>query len=290
MQLGEALGGSVDAMMRAAGYSDTKTFFKAVEDGKIMANDVLPKFGKELQKMAKEGGALDAVMGKTQAQFSRFMNSLTEAKLAIYGGGMDNGLAYMFSGLSGILEDLKPVLKVVGALFKGFVTVLSTGLRLVLAPINMVIEGISELWGLLGGGDRGTQFFWSVVGAGGTLMLLLSRFKMLREFVFGVNTQLLVMLGTMARIVAPLLVIEDVWTSMQGGRSVTGAGGSFTATSIFGENSITKFLDKPLNSFFTNDTNVTISVKGDEAAKFIQATVDKSNQSKNAVAQTELAQ
>ena len=109
--MGEALGGSVDAMMRAAGYTNMQDFFKAVEAGKLKSKDVLPKFAEEMKKMAREGGALDAVMNKTRAQMGRFFNTLTEAKDTIFQGGMDEGLGYMFGSLADSLERLAPAAK-----------------------------------------------------------------------------------------------------------------------------------------------------------------------------------
>lgn len=278
------MGGSVDAMMRAAGYKDTKTFFKAVEDGKIMANDVLPKFGKELQKMAKEGGALDAVMGKTQANFNRFMNALTEAKLVLYNNGMDDGLNYMFNSLANILQDMKPILKIVGQAFRGFVTILTAGLRLVMAPINMVVDALGDLFGFLGVGEKGSNVFWGVVGAGGTLMLLLSRFKMISNIVGGINAGILLMMRRLALIASPLLVVEDYYVAQKGGKSA-----------MFTPNSVTERLsrssgDIKLAALQYGANKILIEVKDSEFGKAISASFDKLTGQTSSVTQAETAQ
>jgi hypothetical protein len=285
LQLAEALPGSVSAMMRAAGYTSEKDFFKAVEAGKIMASEVMPKFADELKKVARTNGALEATTKKTRAEMQRFFNQLTYAKDEIFQGGMNDGLSYMFSTLSDTLENLKPVAKALGGIFKGAVSALSGAFKLLVAPIEIVVQSIAGLWGMLGLGGAGNKV-WEIVGAGGILVLLASRFAFIRNAVFGVNVQLLGMLANLARIAIPLLVIEDVWGSIQGKKSVTGQGGAWSAESLFGKSFA--WMDRPLNSF--GETKVVVEVKGDEAAKFVTATVDKTNQQRVAINQTETSQ
>lgn len=293
-------------MMRAAGYNDTKTFFKAVEAGKIMANDVLPKFGKELQKMAKEGGALDAVMGKTQANFSRFMNTVTESKLALYDNGMDQGLSNLFADLAITLNDLKPIFKVIGGLFKGFASVIGGAIRLITTPLAILGDALENL-------GLNSPMMMSVIGGGGALMLLAGRIKWVASAVFGLNIALLAVLRNMAKLVALPLLVEDMYSMYKGrdsltGRAVNSVGGMFGQQNLVQQalaagNPMSKIGSgfssywnnaNPwgllYNGMFGSDTKVTVEVKGDEAAKFIQATVDKTNQSKTATTQTELSQ
>jgi hypothetical protein len=272
-------------MMRAAGYTSEKDFFKAVEAGKIMASEVMPKFADELKKVARTNGALEATTKKTRAEMQRFFNQLTYAKDEIFQGGMDDGLSYMFSTLSDTLENLKPVAKALGGIFKGAVSALSGAFKLLVAPIEIVVQSIAGLWGMLGLGGAGNKV-WEIVGAGGILVLLASRFAFIRNAVFGVNVQLLGMLANLARIAIPLLVIEDVWGSIQGKKSVTGQGGAWSAESLFGKSFA--WMDRPLNSF--GETKVVVEVKGEEAAKFVTATVDKTNQQRAAINQTETSQ
>ena len=285
--MGEALGGSVDAMMRAAGYTNMQDFFKAVEAGKLKSKDVLPKFAEEMKKMAREGGALDAVMNKTRAQMGRFFNTLTEAKDTIFQGGMDEGLGYMFGSLADSLERLAPAAKAFGGIFKGVISLLTGALKLILAPLEVVVDAVSSLWSTLGGTDNMSKKVWAVIGAGGTLALLVTRFKVIQNVIGAVNVGLLAMLGNLARIAIPLLAIEDVYGSLQGKASMTGAGGSFSASNVLG--SWASWMDKPISSYFS-DTKVVVEVKGEEAAKFINATVSKQQQSQTAVNQSETAQ
>lgn len=269
-------------MMRAAGFTSEKDFFKAVEAGKIMASEVMPKFADELKKIANTNGALAATTQKTRAEMQRFLNQLTFAKDEIFQNGMDSGLATMFATFADILEGLKPLTKVIGGLFRGMVSTISGALKLVITPVEILVNSLAGLWNMLGVGDESNSKIWAVIGGGGTLLLLASRFEMIRKIILGTNTALLAMLATLARIAIPLLVIEDIYGGLQGKTSATGAGGRWSAQGILGDSFA--WMDKPLNQL------VTIEVKGDEAAKFIQTTVEKGNQAKTAATQSEVAQ
>ncbi len=288
MQLAEALPGSVSAMMRAAGYKNEKDFFKAVEAGKIMASEVMPKFADELKKVANANGALGEVTKKTRAELNRFLNQLTYAKDEIFQGGMDDGLSALFGTLADTLENLKPIAKVIGALFKGVVSVLTGAFKLLITPIEIVTQSIADLWGMLGadGGVWG-QKIWSLVGAGGVLALLAMRFKFIQNVIFGANATLIVMMKNLARIAIPLLAIEDIWGGMQGKRSATGQGGAWSAEGLFGKSFA--WMDKPIGSYF-GETKVVVEVRGDAAAKFITTTVEKNNQQRSAISQMETSQ
>ena len=276
------MGGSVQAMMRAAGYTNEKEFFKAVEAGKVLTKDVLPKFSKELHKLAMSGGALEKTMQSTPAQFARFMAALTEAKLEFYDNGMNKGLATLFGDLTDVLSGMKPLVKALGGIFRGAMAMISGAVKLVITPVEILVNSIAGLWNLLGVGDEGTSKFWAAIGAGGTLLLLVSRFELIRKVIMGTNTALLALLANLARIAIPLLMIEDIYGGLQGKISATGAGGRFSAQGILGDSFA--WMDKPLNQL------ITVEVKGDEAAKFIKTTVEKNNQAKAATTQSEVAQ
>jgi hypothetical protein len=286
MQMAESAPGSVEALAKAFGFTDTAAFRKRVEQGGLQLDaDKAKAFAKELRLIANANGALGEVTQKTRAELNRFLNQLTYAKDEIFKNGMNDGLSYMFSTLSDTLENLKPVAKALGGIFKGVVSALSGAFKLLVAPIEIVVQSIAGLWGMLGLGGAGNKV-WEIVGAGGILVLLASRFAFIRNAVFGVNVQLLGMLANLARIAVPLLIIEDVWGSVQGKKSVTGQGGAWSAESLFGKSFA--WMDRPLNSF--GETKVVVEVKGDEAAKFVTATVDKTNQQRAAINQTETSQ
>lgn len=304
-QLAEALPGSVSAMMRAAGFSNEKDFFKAVEAGKIMATDVMPKFADELKKIARTNGALQATTQKTNAQMQRFFNQLTYAKDEIFQNGMDDGLGNIFRDLSIVLSDLKPIFKVIGGLFKGFASVVGGAIRLITTPLAILGDALENL-------GLNSPMMMSVIGGGGALMLLAGRIKWVASAVFGLNIALMAVLRNMAKLVALPLLVEDMYSMYKGrdsltGRAINSVGGMFGQQNVVQQalaagNPMSK-IGSGFGSYWNNanpwgllynglfgDSKVTVEVKGDEAAKFIQATVDKSNQARTAVTQTETSQ
>lgn len=283
-QMAESAPGSVEALSRAFGYGqDTAAFRKRIEQGGLqLTPDKARAFATELSKVANSNGALSEATKKTRAEMERFFAALTFAKDELFQSGMGKGIADMFSTLSDTLEGLKPLTKALGGLFRGMVSVISGAIKLIITPVEILVNSISGLWNMLGFSDGTNSKIWAVIGAGGTLMLLVTRFKFIKDIVVGTNTALLALMANLARIAIPLLAIEDIYGGMNGKVSATGAGGRFSAQSILGDSFA--WMDKPLNQL------VTIEVKGDEAAKFIQTTVEKGNQSKTATTQSEVSQ
>jgi len=282
--------GSVEALAKAFGYAPNQTadFRKRIEKGGLQLDPEKARaFAKALSEVARSNGALDAVTKKTNAQMERFFTALTNAKDQIFQSGMDDGLGYMFGSLADTIQGLAPLAKAFGAAFKGAVSLITGAIKLAITPIQLLVDSISTLWSALGGTEAWSQKVWAVIGAGGTLTLLAMKFDFIRRIIFGVNGALLAMIGNLARIAIPLLAIEDIYGSLQGKESVSGAGGVFTATNVLG--SWASWMDKPISSYFS-DTKVVVEVKGEEAAKFINATVSKQQQSQTAVNQSETAQ
>lgn len=286
----EALPGSVAAMMRAAGFTNEKDFFKAVEAGQIMANDVLPKFAIELKKVANTNGALTQATKKTRAEMNRFFNQLTEAKDTIFQSGMDDGLSYMFGTLSQTLEDLAPIAKAFGGAFKGALSTMTAALKIVLLPLEVFTK-------LLSGfdmSDRSSGWLWSVVGAGGSLFLLASGFNKVAIAVGAVNTGLLVMMGHILRLLIPALLLEDIVGSLMGKNSVLNVKGGvesvgtdFGATWWAAQNPMAYLGTKMFMGQNPFSVNVVVTPDGSEFGKAVKATVDNENQKQQATLSSE---
>lgn len=284
--------------MRAAGFTSEKDFFKAVEAGKIMASEVMPKFADELKKIANTNGALAATTQKTRAEMQRFLNQLTFAKDTIFQSGGDDGLSYMFKSFSEILEGLAPLTKALGGIFKGVASVIAASMKLIAAPIEIVVQTISKLWSALGIGDHGTTKFWAVAGATGTLVLLATRFKMVKDIIGGINTGLIAMMLNIARIVAPLLILEDIWVGVNGGKSQL-INQDFKNIHTAFKDPQAGWLDKIASTIAPNAYKfasgeqmftVYIEPKEGEFAKAVDARVEKGNQAKTAATQSEVSQ
>lgn len=310
------MGGSVQAMMRAAGYTNEKEFFKAVEQGKVLTKDVLPKFAEELKNMSRAGGALDKTMQSTPAQFMRFMNALTDAKLAFYDNGMNEGLAYMFKEFADTIKDLNPLMIALGKIFKGAMMTITFALKALAIPFKFVIklfENLGEVFESLGLKDAGGMI-WTLVGGagGGVLLLMASKFGIVAKAVNLVNVALLTTLARLAPFIAAYAAIEDVFLWAKHGDkydTVTG-----TVIKAISENSVGKrylsnpesfsesgFLTKGFASqvamietwkaVFTGDrAALTVHVNDSEFAKAITVTTEKNNQARTAATQSEVSQ
>lgn len=274
-QMAEAAAGSREILAAAAGFAPTnegmQAFGKAMEAGEIKFTDKLAKdFAEGLSKAANANGALAAVTKKTRAEMERFFATLTTAKMTIFGNGADEGLSYMFSSLSQVLEDFAPVAKGVGAAFKGMASTLSGALRLILAPLNLVTD-------LLVGLDisKGTSsFLWNIVGATGGLAMLAMGFNKVAVAIGLANQGLLVMMARLLILAGPLMVAQDL------------IGGKMGQNSVIPQANWDKHLPMSTNfnwSKLANGENpfeVTVNVVPDGSAfgKAVTATVVESNQ------------
>ncbi len=111
-QLGERIPGALGIAARAMGMTQAQ-FNEMLDSGKIMAEDFLPKFSKEL-KNTFEGG-LPAAMNSMQSAINRQENALTEFKLKtaetfrpLIIGVLEAG-NYLFSFLSDMMNYTEPV-------------------------------------------------------------------------------------------------------------------------------------------------------------------------------------
>jgi tape measure domain-containing protein len=294
-QLAEALPGSVAAMMRASGFTSEKDFFKAVEAGKIMASEVMPKFADELKKIARTNGALEATTKKTRAEMQRFFNQLTYAKDAIFQGGMDEGLSYMFGSFADVLKELEPVAKALGAMFRGAIVTITGAIKVALLPFRALVglfDSLGDNLERLGVLD-GSGGIWSLVGAGGVLTLMATQFKWVTKAIWGANSALVTMAARFAPIIAAYLAIEDLaMYAMYGDNANT-----LTGKAV---NLLKQKDGDQLGNFFRDQAFIgtqgaatkqliEISMKGD-ADNLFNVIINKVSQSTSAITQMETAQ
>lgn len=116
-QLSENLPGSLQIFAKAMGVS-TAEMTAQVESGNVLAKDVLPAFGRELQKAAAAGGALDVKLQNTMTAQGRFFNQLEMAQRKIFRGGFDEGFAKFLNTLASLIEENEQALTGIGKVFK----------------------------------------------------------------------------------------------------------------------------------------------------------------------------
>jgi hypothetical protein len=293
--VGEALGGSVQAMMRAAGYKDEKSFFKAVEAGKILSKDVLPKFAEELKKMARANGALAKVTEKTRAETNRFFNQLYLFQTKIFEGGYGEGLAYMFGSLADTLEDLKPLATGIGRALGGALKGITVAFQLVTTPLKIVttlFSGFEQALSDLGINDKSQGMLWQLVGGGGILLLMAKRLHGIAESLKLVNMGFATMLARLTPIIAGLAVMEDVYLWQKYGEEANTITGKVlgNSTKLRDFASLDKYVNPLTASKNISETLVRILFDDNEASKIIKHEVSKQAVTGKAVTQAENAQ
>jgi tape measure domain-containing protein len=120
-QLGEALPGAFGIMAKAMGTTE-KGLAKLMKDGKVLADEVLPKFARELEKVygietIENVETLTASTNRLSNSWTDFIRSLNESET----GGISRFFKFMVDGLNSILglllqanKDFKTLQKEVG--------------------------------------------------------------------------------------------------------------------------------------------------------------------------------
>ena len=181
-QLGERMPGAIQATARAMGYlrengeADTQALFKAMQNGELVAEEVLPKLSDEMLKMANTGGALDKAMTNTSAAIARFRTNLWLANRTFNESGFDKSVRNLFNSMSDAIMKAEPLWRILGKSSEVFVNALR-------API--------ELFGVLGEkmgifvNEDGPMLSDKMKGIGAAIMLAVRPLRKLL-FLFGI--------------------------------------------------------------------------------------------------------
>ncbi len=117
MQFAESFPGGVQIFAKALGMSEME-MFKLMEQGKLLAVDVLPKVAKQMKIMANEGGALDEKLRSVRVTQGQFTNELQLAQDKIFRTGYDDGLAGLFKTMTTSLSDNGKTLERIGKVYE----------------------------------------------------------------------------------------------------------------------------------------------------------------------------
>lgn len=119
--MAEQIPGAMDAFVKAAreAFKDenigTKELFKLMEDGKLLAKDILPLVGKHMSEAAKKGGALEKMLHGNMVAMNRLRQTWQNFQNAIFMGGFGEALTKWFNQLAAILKDNTGFAKSFGA-------------------------------------------------------------------------------------------------------------------------------------------------------------------------------
>lgn len=107
-QFGERLPGAYQAAARAMGVTSAE-LSKMMEDGELVAEDLLPKLSVELLKMANSGGQLQKAMNNTASAIARFQNNVIIANKTFNEAGFDKAVRDLFNTMSDAIMRAEPL-------------------------------------------------------------------------------------------------------------------------------------------------------------------------------------
>lgn len=116
-QLAEAIPGAVQIFADAMDVPVSQ-MFKMMENGEVLAEDVLPKVAVLLKQAAESGGALERAMKTSASAQNRFMNAWENFLKRFFESGFDQTLAKFFDVLTFALTAISPILFKMGEAFR----------------------------------------------------------------------------------------------------------------------------------------------------------------------------
>ena len=158
----------MDAFVKAAreAFNDenigTKELFKLMEDGKLLAKDILPLVGKYMSEAAKKGGALEKMLNSNGVAMRRLQQTWTNFQNVIFMSGFGEALTRTFNSLAFALKNNDGAAKAIGitlgGLIDGFMyfggTVHDVSLltyhylnKYILDPLTQLIPALKEIEG-----------------------------------------------------------------------------------------------------------------------------------------------
>lgn len=117
----------MDAFVKAAreAFNDenigTKELFKLMEDGKLLAKDILPLVGKYMSEAAKKGGALDKMLKSNQVAMQRLSMTWQNFQNVIFMSGFGEALTRTFNSLAFALKNNDGAAKAIGITLGGLI-------------------------------------------------------------------------------------------------------------------------------------------------------------------------
>lgn len=151
-QLGEVMPNALQVMAKAAmdaGIStdgSVKSLMKLMEEGKVMANEVLPHFSKRLRETAATG--LDKAMDSNRVAMNRLVNATQIAGDTIFTSGWGEGLTDLFNSLAEMIKENETLFtefgKTMGKVFKGLAWLVENVLDPVFSALGSILHGVNS--------------------------------------------------------------------------------------------------------------------------------------------------
>ena len=196
-QLGERLPGAFGMAAKAMGVT-TMELGKMLQNGEVLATELLPLLTIELKKFARTDGALEKAMQSNAAEMERMRNSFAEMQDEVAQGGFLEAMTKLFKSAAGAMKALTPAFIVLGKVIK-----------LALSPIIALLNTFTLLNELFG--ETGVNV--GLVAIAFVLALTSVRGAVLALTAAMLTNPLTYILGA---IVAALLLVEDFLAGMAG--------------------------------------------------------------------------
>tara|TARA_R110002167_G_scaffold177446_3_gene377237 strand:- start:890 stop:2209 length:1320 start_codon:yes stop_codon:yes gene_type:complete len=141
MQLGDALPGAVQVFAKALNMTEAE-LFKQMEQGKLLASEVLPKVAKAYKIAANEGGAYQLALQGLRVTEGQFATEAARAGKIIFNGGFEKGLSSLYLTMTNLLRDSGGELSKLGKAFKAFFKLVESTLTVATGLIKHVVNNI----------------------------------------------------------------------------------------------------------------------------------------------------
>ena len=176
-----------------------------MEQGQVLASDILPKVAKEMSRVANSGGALEEKYKTARVAQGRFFNQLEQAQNTLFQGGMDEGIGSFFNDLAHSLRELEPMLSVIGKVFKVAFTLIGSTIRLVTVPFQILGRLLKTLTDLFG---EFSEII--IIGLGAAFI---AKMSLITKAVAAMGVAFSTLAFKITTVLASLLLLEDVWMS-----------------------------------------------------------------------------
>lgn len=151
-QLGERLYGAFNLAAKSLGKT-TSELNKMLEQGQVLAKDLIPAMIPNIQKLARNNGALEKQLESTRTAQNRFIFDVQSAADKVFQSGFSQGLKELYATLSDEIDSTGGAQENLGNIFDKFfkavaaaVKVLTPALESLLYVVSKVVDGWTEIF------------------------------------------------------------------------------------------------------------------------------------------------
>lgn len=143
-QLGERLYGAFNLASEAMGMT-TKQMNKALEQGQVLAADLLPKLTPLIKKLANNNSALATQLESARIAENRFIHDYKAGAKTIFNSGFEEGLKELYTTLSEEISGSGKSQEDLGNIYKKFFKTLAGAIKVLMPVLEAFIQGTSKL-------------------------------------------------------------------------------------------------------------------------------------------------